>query len=168
MKKYYIIFTLFLGILSSCKMTQTFTVFGAPGTVISTKGIINSTQEQLAVIDQTGQAKIALERWGGFDHFLLAQAPGSNVQVPFALDYKNHNRESWGAIGVTSAGVLEIGGLITAVVGGVTNNKSISLIGVGIVLASLPFWATAKFSMRPNLFNYDYIKVQSTNNDLIR
>jgi hypothetical protein len=60
MKKHLFIF-LFMGLfsatLSSCSSSQTFTVQGIPGTVIT-----NPSNKQLAVIDHSGQAKIKLKR----------------------------------------------------------------------------------------------------------
>ena len=72
--------------MASCK-TQKFHVSGEPGTIIT--ALDGST---LTVIDQSGTAEIKMDRRDGYDAFLQAKAPGSEKLVPFALDYKNHNR----------------------------------------------------------------------------
>ena len=69
MKKHFTFLGFLLGILittlSSCSTTQTFTVRGVPGTVISKDNM------QIAVIDPSGQAQITLQRKNGYEHFLL-------------------------------------------------------------------------------------------------
>ena len=57
--KQYLIIILFMGmfaaVFSSCSSSQTITVTGIPGTIIS-----NPSNKQLAVIQQSGEAKIKL------------------------------------------------------------------------------------------------------------
>jgi len=166
MKKHFIFLVFLLGVfvLSSCHTTQTFTVHGTPGTVIS-KG-----QQQLAVIDQSGQSTITLKTADGYAHFLNAQAPGSNIPVPFALDYKNHSRSAEAGLCVALMvipPIVGMAGLIAAAVnhkhGGDT--KTPALIGC----AGLVLWVPAIFVFVKSDFpDFDYLDDQSTNNDLIQ
>lgn len=170
MKKHIIIlsflFGIFAAVLSSCSTTQTFTVQGIPGTVIS------KNNKQMAVIDQTGQAQLTLDRKNGYEHFFLAQTPGSNIQVPFALDYNNNNRNAVENIAMVVSFPMEIAGLGVFAVGAASENKSLMLTGliplsfsVGIATAYLSRAGAAQNDMN---FQYDYLETQSTNNDLIR
>lgn len=93
----------------------------------------------LAVIGQDGTAKVKLNRKNNYDAFLQAKAPNSDKYVPFALDYKDRARYSWNA---TLGSVL----LIPTV-----------FIGSVFFLNRL---ATK--------YDYDYLKHQNTNNDLIK
>lgn len=168
MKKHFIFLTFLLGVfamaLSSCHTTQTFAVHGTPGTVIS-KG-----QQQLAVIDQSGQSIITLKSADGYAHFLTAQEPGSNIPVPFALDYKNHSRSAEaGFCGVLMIipPIVGMAGLIAAAVnhkhGG--DAKTPALIGC----AGMVLWVPAVLAFVKSDFpDFDYLDNQSTNNDLIR
>lgn len=176
MKKHFTFLGFLLGILittlSSCSTTQTFTVRGVPGTVISKDNM------QIAVIDPSGQAQITLQRKNGYEHFLLAQAPNSNVQIPFALDYKNHNRTATSNICIALSVpiyVATLAGLMMCLVSGTDEElgKTGALIAVPGLLLGLPLIMYAeretinKDYARIN-YDYDYIKVQTTNNDLIR
>lgn len=167
MKKHLFIF-LFMGLfsatLSSCSSSQTFTVQGIPGTVIT-----NPSNKQLAVIDHSGQAKIKLKRKEGYYHYLQAQAPGSYLQVPFALDYKDRK----GTIGKVGCGL----GLLSStalIVEALTISDDKSDKSLGIVALGTGAMAVLGYSMAladmPGDENrvYNYQKKQITNNDIIR
>lgn len=171
MRKHFIFWVFLLGvfavILSSCNTTQTFTVHGTPGTVIS-KG-----QQQLAVIDQSGQTTITLKSSDGYYHFLNAQAQGTNIPVPFALDYKDHSRSteanlftSWNLIlPLIGASGLITGTVIEAKSGGGGSGLTPILIGS----AAIVLWVPSLISMLKSDFpDFDYLNDQFTNNDLIR
>lgn len=85
MMKTYI--TLLLGIfcciLSGCTSSQTLTVKGMPGTTIYTPNM-----KKVGVVENNGKAKITLPR-GGYYAYLLSQRNGSELLIPFALDYKH-------------------------------------------------------------------------------
>lgn len=170
MKKHFTFLGFLLGILittlSSCSTTQTFTVRGVPGTVISKDNM------QIAVIDPSGQAQIMTNRINGYEPFYLAKAPNSNLQVPFALDYKNHNRNAGENVAMGIAFPAEFVGLLMCIVGGATGNTSLLLAGlvpvslsVALAIGYLSRGAAAKDEMN---FQYDYLKIQTTNNDLIK
>lgn len=142
MNKHSILLATFLVVLiaflSSCNTTQTFTVRGVPGTVIS-KG-----NKQIAVIDQTGQAQVTTNRDDGYEQFYLAKTPNSNLQVPFALDYNDVNRSGknrvWSTFWILPPFTF------------------IGLCG--------PFFVYEE--RQGIKYDYDYLINQSTNNDLIR
>lgn len=172
MKKHFILFASLLGmmmiVLSSCNTTQTFIVHGTPGTVISNKNNV-----QMAVVDQTGLAKITLDRHDGYQHFLLAQAPGSNVMVPFALDYKDHSRDFQISLCKGTALFFLISGAATSVAGLIGFGTGDSAIGVpltfgglGVMALGIPFSIIG--SRDPIEYDYDFQKVQSTNNNLVQ
>lgn len=172
MKKHSIFLVFLLGVLlpllSSCSTTQTFTVRGVPGTVISKDNM------QIAVIDQTGQAQIKTDRESGYQQFYLAKAPNSNLQVPFALDYVNHSRENSIYASRFTGGYFTTAGCLSIIIGAaISKDKhsektglNIILLGVGVGLASIPFYSS--YSKDPIDYNYDYLQLQTTNNDLIR
>ncbi len=164
--KQYLIIILFMGmfaaVFSSCSSSQTITVTGIPGTIIS-----NPSNKQLAVIQQSGEAKIKLKRKEGYYHYLQAQAPGSYLQVPFALDYKNH-KTTIGWIGAGLTGISSAAAIVEAASLDLDENSSMiimggtalaALIGAGMTLADVP-------GEQYNAFKYQ--KKQITNNDIIR
>ena len=148
-------------LLSSCTTSQTFIVQGTPGTVIA-----DHQNRQLAVVDQTGQAQVTIKR-DGYMHYLQSKAPGSSVFVPFGLDYTDKNyssRFAWGVGLVVAGSVLALeGGILAAAV---PDEVEVGLIcaGVGVGVGGLSFLTL------PWLIDgdYDYNKIQKTNNDLIK
>lgn len=166
-----IVIGIFLVTLSSCSSSQTFIVQGVPGTIIA-----NPQNQQVAVIDNSGKASIKMKRKYGYTHFLQAQAPGSNILVPFALDYKNHSRATsrdleayggyWimgmGAIGCLTAGAMALGGDFAAAGGG-------AFLGGGLGAMLIGGLIGADGSSKDGIdYDYDYQKVQVTNSDIIR
>lgn len=176
MKTTKIIFSTILGLLllflTSCNPSQTFTVQGIPGTIIS-----NPANQQLAIVDNTGKTRIKLYRKDGYYHYLQAQAPGSNTQVPFALDYKNHSRATnrglletayyttittsiASSIGLGIAALAGAEGTIFAALGAVDLVCGFGALGLsGIVI-----------DRKSNIINYDYdyVKLQTTNSDILK
>lgn len=131
------IVALFVTLLSSCYGKHKIVVEGMPGTVI-----LGPDNKQLAMIDNKGKVKIKMQSSISeytipiyYVPFLQAKAPGSNVAVPFAIDYKNHNR-----------------------------NFKRGLIYAGYLPGLYPLL----FIMSSNCRDFNYVKPQRTNNDLIR
>ena len=168
---------LLLGIMAvslcSCKSYQNFTVQAPPGTVIS-----DPNNQRLAVVDNSGTANLKIERRNGLNakgfgylHFLQAQVPGSNLQVPFALDYKDHSRSGKRALGsalVVPGVILELSGVLGLLLTANLNDDYTTIllstmtgIGVGASLLGLPWIA-----LTPIDSDYDYSKQQTINNDL--
>ena len=155
--------------LSSCHSYQNFQVQAPPGTVIS-----NLNNQQLAVVDNSGRASIKLERNGMFtsyeyNHFLQAQVPGSNLQVPFALDYKNHSRIAKRGLGmamVVPGLIIELSGCLMIILAGENDD----MLGIGAAMAGAGAAASLMglpwVSPKPIDSDYDYAKQQTINNDL--
>lgn len=148
-----------LSTMSSCS-TQSFTINGIPGTVISSKN-----GEEIAIIDQTGQANIVFDN-KQYCHFLLAKSPNSNTMVPFALDYKDNNRNGRGnTLGAIGAPAM-VAGFITCIVSGnIPSAAALVVPGVIGVVLGVSFTVTAA-TTTGQLNNYDYLPNQITNNDL--
>lgn len=173
MKKINIYVLVVLGILlvtfSSCSSSQTFMVQGVPGTVIS-----SPTNQRIAVLDNMGQAQIKTKRKEGYYHYLQAQVPGSNIQVPFALDYKNHSRAAQRgacAFGEYTFLVASIGcsiGSIACLLAG-EEGPVVSYL-LGGALGSIGVGGLFHIGNTSDVINrdYDYLKSQSTNSDILR
>ena len=142
MKKMYKLILLLglFGILSSCTFTQQLTIQGYPGTKI-----FDSNEKYLATIDYTGTTTITFDRSERYNYYLQAQSPESNVLVPFALDYVDHNR-AW-------LDNMVLFAFCTPPV-------------VGYLVYGIPIQCV---SIKYNLFDrdFDYIENLTTNNDLI-
>lgn len=120
-------------LFESCA-SQKINVHGVPGTVVTTL----DGSKTLAVIDQSGTARIKLKREDGYQAFLQAKAPGSDKNIPFALNYEDKDRSS-------------------------RNNVLGRLFAVPTCLLSLLILLRTGSD-----YDYDYLKDQTTNSDLIR
>lgn len=164
---------LFVLTFSSCSSSQSFFVNGYPGTVIATpEGNV------LAQIDRTGTTQITMKRSNGYYHYLLAQSPNSDLPVPFALDYKDHNRNgakyALEGLGGTVGFAGGLGGFLGLWIAIFEKDKKTSenslglgLAGVGVAAVGAGIWAGGN-SMSEVKRNYDYLKQQTTNNDIIQ
>ncbi len=126
-----LLFMALILMMTSC-WNQKFYVVGEPGTVITSM----NGSKTLAIIDQNGMAEIKMnyyDREAGYQAFLQAKSPNSDVLVPFALDYKNKNRS--------------------------TPNS---------FLAITPFLHFFFADQTGTDWDYNYLKQQHTNNDLIK
>lgn len=173
MKKINIFLLIALGIflvsLSSCSSSQTFMVQGVPGTVIS-----SPTNQRLAVLDNMGQAQIKTKRKEGYYHYLQAQVPGSNLQVPFALDYKNNSRAAQRgacAFGEYTFMVASIGCSIGSIACLLAGEEG-PIVGylLGGALGSIGVGGLFSIGNPSDIINrdYDYQKQQITNSDILR
>ncbi|MCR5657749.1 MAG: hypothetical protein K6G25_00315 [Bacteroidales bacterium] len=140
MKNTITVFVLALMILMESCATQKFDVHGTPGTIVTSL----DGKTTLAVIGQNGTAKVKLKRKDGYDPFLLAKAPNSDKNIPFALDYKDRNRTT-----------------VNTVLGFVLFCPPITAIGL-----LGPSWIL--YNRTGSQYDYNYLKHQNTNNDLIR
>ena len=160
---------IFLVTLSSCSLSQTFMVQGVPGTVIS-----SPNDQRLAVLDNMGQAQIKTKRRDGYYHYLLAQVPGTSLQVPFALDYKDKSRAFKRGfartLNYTGAAITTISLLAAGIVSkddgntqpyGLAGLGGLGLLGIGAACGGLS-------DSSPILYDYNYEKQQITNNDVIK
>ncbi len=127
-------------VLSSCSVTQEIRVEGRPGT-----SIYDSNGKMLSTIDYSGSTIITIDRANEYHYFLQAKAPDSNILVPFALDYTNNNRSldsdrlGWISLCMPPlAGVLIYG-----------------------------WWGCFKEGYGHD-DDFDYLRFQKTNNDLVK
>ena len=177
MKKSNILLFITLGIflltLSSCSSSQTFMVQGEPGTIIT-----NPQNQQIAIIDNSGKVSLKMKRKYGYTHYLQSKAPDSNIFVPFALDYSNHSRAfsrdfeiyggsfilGAGALACIVAGAMALGGDFSEA-GGPTFLGS----GLGAMLIGGIICTDGAFKDADAIdYDYDYLKKQKTNNDIIK
>ena len=186
MMKKNIFLSLALGIsllaFSSCASSQAFLVQGIPGTIIS-----DGNHQQLAVLDNSGQATITIDRKEGYYSYLLAKTPNSSLEVPFALDYKDHDRGLIRGFGnslfLGLAGISLVGSSMILTGAGAGNEEFIMTAAMGAAGAGIGAMITPIFrlgkpgaSFDESLGNsydetkadYDYQSRQSTNNDLLR
>ena len=149
---------LIIFVFTSCSTKQSIIVSGIPGTVIQTQN-----HDDIAIIDDSGHATITMDKYPyHVDLFLLAKAPDSDVSVPFALDYKDINRDN--------STLLLCGGLAL-----MATSPIFMLSGstAGGIVGSLEFIAGIVCSMQAIMIttigydDFDYLKNQTTNNDLI-
>lgn len=163
---------LFVGILfalSSCNVTQKITVVGRPGTTI-----YDTNDRMLGTIENTGKTTLEISRNNGYYAFLQAQAPGSNILVPFALDYQDCRRQLGQNIGTyTGAGLALVGAtclLVTAIAGAQGDDD----IARGFAFTALGGIGAGAGLMLPCLLrsipdpDFNYISTQKTNEDLIK
>lgn len=167
----FLLVTLLSTTLTSCSSSQSFIVQGVPGTMIT-----NPQNQQIAIIDNSGQAKIKMKRKQGYTHYLQTLTPGSNILVPFALDYKDHSRatgrdlETWaggfimglGTVCGLTAGLMALGGDFSEAGGGAFLGAGLGglLVG-GIIMGD----GMSKDGID---YDYDYKKIQTTNADIIQ
>ncbi len=160
---------LILFCMASCgpAKTLTVTVNGTPGTTIA-----DPDQKQLAVIDDSGQAVVEVNPYKYYA-FLWSKAPGSNVYVPFALDFKNNNKHATNSfcrgfgIALASIGVvLDITGTVMAICE-VPAGVPLMLSGLGLSGAGIWMGITAENRLEYADVDgsFDYL-IQQTNDDL--
>ncbi len=163
---------LFVGILfalSSCNVTQKITVVGRPGTTI-----YDTNDRMLGTIENTGKTTLEISRNDGYYAFLQAQAPGSNILVPFALDYKDCRRELGQSIGTYAGATIAIMGSIcglTAMIAGLQGDDDISsafaITGLGCIGVGVGTMLPCIFRSIPDP-DFNYTDTQKTNEDLIK
>lgn len=157
--------------LSSCSSSQTFIVQGVPGTVIT-----NPQNQQIAVLDNSGQTKIKMKRSQGYYHYLQAQAPGSGFRVPFALDYKNHSRatgrdlQTFAGYTILCAGAAcELLAAATALGGDFEEMGGGTFVGAGLGALLVGGIVAGNAEVKDGIdYDYDYKKIQATNSDIVR
>lgn len=130
---------LFCSMINSCSTFQKITVLGEPETEIYTPNL-----EKVGTIKSDGKGEITLPR-DGYYPFLLSCNGGSDIKIPFALDYKNKSYNG------------------TRILCGVFFVVSIPVITVGMP----GFLVTSKrLSETQRQWQFEYISKQSTNQDL--
>lgn len=163
---------LFVGIifaLSSCTVTQKITVVGRPGTTI-----YDPNDKILGTIESTGKTTLEIIRNNGYYSFLQAQAPGSNILVPFALDYKDCRRQLGQDVGTYTglalAGIGAVCGLTAAIAGATEADdiaRGFAFVTLGTIGAGLGLGLPGMLRSIPDP-DFNYLNIQTTNEDLIK
>lgn len=132
MKKYIKLICLLgvCAVIVSCKTKQKVTVYGSPGTEIYSR-----VYTRIGTIPNSGKLNIKLN-YDPYASFLLSHNPGSDLYIPFAIDYKYKN---------------------TRTLYSITTITAAPTAGIIALLAS-PFTIDSD--------NYVYEKRQSINNDI--
>lgn len=132
MKKYIKLICLLgvCAVIVSCKTKQKVTVYGSPGTEIYSR-----VYTRIGTIPNSGKLNIKLN-YAPYASFLLSHNPGSDLYIPFAIDYKYKNTRTLYYIATITAAPT---------------------FGIPALLAS-PFTIDSD--------NYVYEKRQSINNDI--
>lgn len=126
-------------VLSSCSITQEIKIEGKPGT-----SIYDSNGKMLSTIDYSGSTTITMDRQKKYDYFLQAKLPNSDILVPFALDYTNNNRAAdWDRFTWISLAIPPLAG------------------------ALIYGWLGVLFDHGID-DDFDYLRFQKTNNDLVQ
>lgn len=145
--------------LIGCSSTQKFMVNGNPGT-----HIYEPYGEHIATIADNGTAQVKI-KGKKYHSFLLAQEPGSDLKVPFALDYKNASMAGSGLF-LSGLGLMAAGGATAAVMG----ESTALAIGAGTALGGgfvCLIYGAVKWAMAGPSDRYRYLKEQHTNNDIL-
>lgn len=155
-------------VVSSCSSTQKFTVNGTPGTKIYTP-----KKECIGTIPSDGKLKMELPS-DGYYAYMLSNTNGSDLFVPFALDYKKCNRE--GVKTMKALGVpIYYSGLITSTVGFIVwaangSEAAGAIASVGAAAAgvggALGIPAAQRMEQTSYDWNFKYLGSQSTNEDM--
>ena len=163
---------LFVGIvfaLSSCTVTQKITVVGRPGTTI-----YDPNDKILGTIENTGKTTLEISRNDGYYAFLQAQTPGSNILVPFALDYKDCHRQlaqdfvtGTGFTLLIMTSVCGITAAIAGAAGADDISRGFALTAAGGLVAGLGLALPGWLSDIPDP-DFNYLNIQTTNEDLIK
>lgn len=155
--------------LSSCTVTQKITVVGRPGTTI-----YDPNDKILGTIENTGKTTLEISRNDGYYAFLQAQTPGSNILVPFALDYKDcHRQLAQGFATYTGLALVGVGAVfgLAAAIAGATEADDIARDFAFVTLGTV---GAGVGSMLPWLLrsvpdpDFNYTDIQKTNEDLIK
>lgn len=163
MKKHLFILVLIMIVFSSCSTTEKFQVAGTPSTEIYTP-----SYQKVGTIGADGKANIELTS-DAYYAYLLSKAPGTEIYIPFALDYDKKNRV--GLQLVEAAGcVMTLGGLVIAITGSCTLEDGPALLAFGgtATVAGIAMWAGAhkKLSQKAYKHKFKYVENQQINDDI--
>lgn len=172
MKKYiFLLFALTMMVLSSCITSRTFTVNAKPGTEI-----FYSQKDgggKLAEADNTGKAKVSISD-EFYCSFLFSKEPGSDLYVPFAIDYQQNNY-TLAKFGKYASMVSAFAGAGCFVVGigGATLEGDPSMAGIGLIGAAFCLGGCIAGKLidgdylhqTAQLYSYRYLDHQTTNQD---
>lgn len=149
-----------VAMMSSCSSYKKIKIEGTPGTVISVPN-----EDKSYTIDASGKTTVKLKD-DKYYAFLLSQAPGCDVAVPFALNYKKNNTVYLTeplTYGFMSISIM--GSLFTMVsLDGDSALPVAGAVAIGSALGSLPLWGITNTHNVQH--KYKYLKRHTTNDDL--
>ena len=168
MKKHLFILVLIMIVFSSCSTTEKFQVAGTPSTEIYTP-----SYQKVGTIGADGKANIELTS-DAYYAYLLSKAPGTEIYIPFALDYDKKNRvglqflEGAGATIAFPGTILALTGAVFALTGDTDTGGPLAGIGgaatvVGCVMG-MP--ANSKLSQKAYKHKFKYVETQQINDDI--
>lgn len=147
----------------SCTSVRKVKIVGEPGTIIEVP-----SQNDTYRIDDKGEVVVSLSE-DYYHAYLLSTAPGSNLKVPFALNYRKNNSVYWktpvgcGFLGIYFMGMIY--GTIGLIVDAGTDFVGVSFAAAGIGgLCSLP--GMIDIGDHDIQHKYKYLKEHKTNDDL--
>lgn len=148
--------------MSSCSSVRNVKIVGEPGTLIEVP-----SQKGTYMIDNTGEVTVPLDR-SYYHAYLLSTAPGSNLKVPFALDYKKNNSVYWKSfVGYTGL-LTDLIVVICASAGAIKDSQegSVALAALSYGALSIPYYCDLKWN--DTRHKYKYFKKHKTNDDLFK
>lgn len=157
-------------ILASCSTSQKVTVSGISGTEIYIPG----ETSPIGKIPRSGQVQIELKD-KTYHPFLLSKSYGSDIYVPFALDYKHKNvagvkfLNTFGWVLASAGLAAEIPGIIIALaddedpLGPILYGGGVGLLGMGAALGAP---AEGKLDQETYRYEVQYLNKQHTNGDI--
>lgn len=162
----------FCSMINSCSTFQNITVFGEPGTEIYTPNL-----EKVGTIKGDGKGEITLPR-DGYYPFLLSGDGGSEMKIPFALDYKNRSYTGARILYVAETAMTAIGLSVLTVctvafmasgedaedLGIVPQTVAGTVVGFGALGGVAVTDARLKETQRK--WQFEYLSKQSSNQDL--
>lgn len=151
-----------VAMMSSCSSYKKIKIEGTPGTVISVPN-----EDKSYTIDASGKTTVKLED-DKYYAFLLSQAPGCDVAVPFALNYKKNNTVYFMQPIACEIIGLSFGASIFTIMTSLGGASDLAAIGgavaLGSALAGLPLWGITNTHNVQH--KYKYLKRHTTNDDL--
>lgn len=159
-----IAFLLSCATLVSCHTTEKFTVHATPGTEIYAP---YNLSQPIGMVPQSGKLKVELSS-DIYCGYMFSREPGSELKVPFGIDYKNTSRTGtkaalgagWALTGVGTAAL--VAGTVGVATAGQEDDDSAVLFGIicgaggGVALGSAGIVAAADARMKQLAYNYSF------------
>lgn len=149
----------------------TLCIQGTPGSTI-----MDLSERVIGRIGDNGQTNIVISDYQ-YHGMFLSQEPGSNIKIPFALDYHNTSGDEYKKLKTIELGLavvtcVSMGGAlilgISSMTGGAEAGAALAGAGVGAIGGALSGLAlsTGSLSASTTTQCYEYEDVQHTNGDL--
>lgn len=146
----------------SCSSVRKVKIVGEPGTIIEVP-----FQNDTYTIDNSGKVTVSLDR-DYYHAYLFSTAPGSDLKVPFALNYKKNNSVYWKTfVGYTGL-LTDLIVVICASAGAIKDSQegSVALAALSYGALSIPYYCDLK--RNDTRHKYKYLKKHKTNDDLFK